>query len=236
MSTFREIIFMIQDECKFDTDDSYYTQDHILYLISKYRSFLFQQKYHNNIKKQISDSNKQEICLELIKVPGNPITTCDSGLYLRSTKQIPDIMPYTKPQIYTYDLYSTISHLEFTSYERMKYVGLNKWFKNIIYASISPDKYLYLKSQNPVFENLERIKMNAVFEDIDEAMKLSCTEDCNNLDSRFPLEDALIPLLIQSVVKELIDKLSVPEDKSNNADDNQNENMYANGNARPTEE
>jgi hypothetical protein len=37
-------------------------------------------------------------------------------------------------------------------------------------------------------------------------------------------------------VKELTERLSVPEDKQNNADDNQNENMYANGNARPTEQ
>ena len=79
--------------------------------------------------------------------------------------------------------------------------------------------------------------MTAVFEDVDEAAKLSCNNDnCDILDQRFPMEDALIPLLIQSVVKELIDKLAVPEDKQNNADDNQNENMYANGNARPTEQ
>jgi hypothetical protein len=65
---------------------------------------------------------------------------------------------------------------------------------------------------------------------------MACDADCETLDRQFPLEDALIPVLIQSVVKELTEKLGVPEDKSNNADDNQNENMYSNGNARPTEE
>lgn len=238
MSTFKEILYMIQDECKFDTDDSYYTQEHILYLIKRYRSLLFKQTYGvGNIKKTIPQSAKQEVCIELMKVPGNNITLCDSGLYLRSTKPIPDIMVGTKPTIYNTDIYSTISQIDLVYYDRMRYVGENKYLKNIIYASIAPDKYLYLKSQNPTFLNLERIKMTAVFEDVDEAAKLSCNNDnCDILDQRFPMEDALIPLLIQSVVKELIDKLAVPEDKQNNADDNQNENMYANGNARPTEQ
>lgn len=240
MSTFREILYMIQDECKFDTDDSYYTHEHILYLMQRYRSLLFQQKYgsgqNGNIKKQIPSSNRQEICIELMKVTGNKITTCDSGFFLRSTKEIPSIMPYTKPLLYNYDAYSTISHIDLVPYEQMKYVGENKYMKNIIYSSISPDKYLYLKSQNPTFLNLDRIKMSAVFEDINEASQLACDADCETLDTKFPLEDALIPLLIQSVVKELVEKLTVPEDKQNNADDNQNENLYANGNARPTEQ
>lgn len=238
MSTFREILFMIQDECKFDTDDSYYTHEHILFLMQRYRSFLFQQKYgtvQGNLKKQIPMSSRQEICIELMKVPGNMITTCDSGYFLRSTKEIPSLMPYTKPLLYNYDSYSTISHIDLVSYEQMKYVGENKYLKNIIYASISPDKFLYLKAQNPTFLNLDRIKMSAIFENIEEAAKLSCDDSCDILDKNFPLEDALIPLLIQSIVKELTDRLTVPEDKSNNADDNQNENMYANGNARPTE-
>jgi hypothetical protein len=145
-------------------------------------------------------------------------------------------MPYTKANLYNTDIYSTISHIDLTNYERMKYVGHNKFLQKIIYASIAPDNYLWLKSQNPVFLNLEKLKMRAVFEDFESAAKMACDADCEMLDRQFPFEDALIPVLIQSVVKELTEKLGVPEDKSNNADDNQNENMYSNGNARPTEE
>ena len=237
MSTFREILYMIQDECKFDTDDSFFTHEHILFLMSRYRASIFKQMYgNNNIKKPMPSSAKQEICIELMPVSGNEFVTCESGIYLRSTRHIPDILPYSKPQLYTDDIYSTISHFDLIYFDRMKYVGENKWFKNIIYASISPDKYLYLKSQNPVFVNLEKIRMNAIFENIEAAAKLSCNNDCDILDTVFPIEEALMPALIQSVVQELLQKLQVPEDKSNNADDNQNENMYANGAARPTEQ
>lgn len=239
MSTFREILYMIQDECKFDTDDSYYTHEHIMYLVGRYRSLLFKQTYggvNGNLKKQIPASAFQEICIDLVQTPGNMVTMCDSGMYLRSTKPIPSIMPYTKANLYNTNIYSTISHIDLTNYERMKYVGHNKFLQKIIYASIAPDNYLWLKSQNSVFLNLEKLKMRAVFEDFESAAKMACDADCEMLDRQFPLEDALIPVLIQSVVKELTEKLGVPEDKSNNADDNQNENMYSNGNARPTEE
>jgi hypothetical protein len=40
MSTFRDIVYMIMDELKLSSDDSYYTEDHIIFLISKYRAFL----------------------------------------------------------------------------------------------------------------------------------------------------------------------------------------------------
>lgn len=222
MSTFREIIYMIQDKCKFDTDDSYFTQEHIMYLIGKYRALLFQGKYgEKNIKKQIPLSNRQEICIGLEQVPGNKYAICESGMYLRSTEPIPGIMPYTKPSIYTNDIYSTISTIDLIYYDRMKYVGNGKYFKKIIYASIAPDGYLYMKSQNPVFINLEMVRMSAVFEDIELAAKLSCNYDCDFMDMQFPMEDSLIPLLIDSIYKELVGELHVPEDNDNDADDNQ---------------
>ena len=40
MNTFREMIYMILDEMKISTDDSYFTEEHIMYLINKYRAFI----------------------------------------------------------------------------------------------------------------------------------------------------------------------------------------------------
>nr|DAU83961.1 MAG TPA: Structural protein [Crassvirales sp.] len=50
MSTYREIVFMIMDELKLSSDDSYFTEDHIIFLASKYRAFLLKQRY-SDIKK-----------------------------------------------------------------------------------------------------------------------------------------------------------------------------------------
>jgi len=40
MSTFKEIVYLALEELKLTSDDSYYTEDHILFLLNKYRAFL----------------------------------------------------------------------------------------------------------------------------------------------------------------------------------------------------
>ena len=66
--TYNELIYMVLDELKLSSDDSYITPDHVIFLLVKYRSFLLKQRY-SDIKKQIPDSNYQSICLDLIEVP-----------------------------------------------------------------------------------------------------------------------------------------------------------------------
>ena len=58
---------MIADELELFSDDATYTEDHIIYLLGKYRAFLLKQRYAD-IKKQIPESNYQTICLDLIEV------------------------------------------------------------------------------------------------------------------------------------------------------------------------
>ena len=104
----------------------------------------------------------------------------------------------------------------------MRYVGYNKYLKNIIYASIGPDNYLYLKSSNPQYLYLEKIEMTGIFEDPNIALQLQCDgsgSSCNVLDNTFPIEEALIPPMVELIVKELLGAEYRPEDKANNADD-----------------
>jgi hypothetical protein len=45
MATYRELVYMVLDELKARSDDFYYTEDHIMFLLEKYRAFLLKQKY-----------------------------------------------------------------------------------------------------------------------------------------------------------------------------------------------
>ena len=74
--TWREIIYMCSDELKLSSDDSFYTNDHLIFLLVKYRSFLLKQRY-SDIKKQIPDSDYQSICLDLIEVPAISGEPCE---------------------------------------------------------------------------------------------------------------------------------------------------------------
>ena len=58
MSTYRELIYMCLDTLKITSDDAVFTEDHIVFLLNKYRSILLQQKY-SDVRNPISSSNYQ---------------------------------------------------------------------------------------------------------------------------------------------------------------------------------
>ena len=225
MSTYKELVYMCLDELKLYSDDALYTEEHIMFLLGKYRTFLIKQRY-SDVKKQIPESNYQTICLDLIEVPAISGEPCEGGFYLRSKEKIPFLMKIGNPRVYPIDYYQ--GEITYVSRDRMRYVGYNKYLQNIIYASLGPDNYLYFKSFNPQFLYLEKIRMTGIFEDTLAASELQCPDKngnivCDVLDREFPIENALIPPLIQLVVEELTKAEYKPEDKENNSDDDLSE-------------
>ena len=219
MAKLNEIIYMCMDELKLSSDDSYFTSDHIRFLLSKYRSFLLKQRY-SDIKKAIPDSNISTICLDLIEVPAISGEACEGGSYLRTSSKVPFMMNIKMPRVYPVDYYQ--GEITYVSRGRMKYVGYNKYLSNIIYCSLAPDNYIYFKSANPQYLYLEKVRISAVFTDFEETFHLQCNEDgtiCDIDDMEFPIESNLIPPLIELVVKELRTSEYAPEDNSNNAHD-----------------
>ena len=225
MSTYKELVYMCLDELKLYSDDALYTEEHIMFLLGKYRTFLIKQRY-SDVKKQIPESNYQTICLDLIEVPAISGEPCEGGFYLRSKEKIPFLMKIGNPRVYPIDYYQ--GEITYISRDRMRYVGYNKYLQNIIYASLGPDNYLYFKSFNPQFLYLEKVRMTGIFEDTLAASELQCPDEngnivCDVLDREFPIENALIPPLIQLVVEELTKAEYKPEDKENNSDDDLSE-------------
>lgn len=221
MSTYKELVYMCLDELKLYSDDALYTEEHIMFLLGKYRTFLIKQRY-SDIKKQIPESNYQTICLNLIEVPAISGEPCEGGSYLRSKEKIPFLMKIGNPKVYPVDYYQ--GEITYVSRERMRYVGYNKYLKNIIYASIGPDNYLYFKSFNPQYLYLEKARMTGIFEDPQAASELQCPDEsgdtvCDILDKTFPIEDSLVPQLVQLVVQELYNHSRSEEDDENNAKD-----------------
>lgn len=220
MSTYRQLVYMVLDELKGESDDFTFTEDHVMFLLSKYRTFLLKQRYAD-IKKQIPESNYQTLCLELIEVPAIAGVPCEGGTYLRTKSKIPFTMKVGNPKVYPVDYFQG-SNITFVSRERMRYVGYNKFMQNIIYCALGPDNYLYLQSSNPQFLYMENIRFTAIFEDADSASELECNEEgkvCDIIDKEFPIEEALIPPLIELVVKELRQAEYSPADEQNNAND-----------------
>ena len=212
---------MALDELKLSSDDAQFTEDHIIFLAGKMRTFLLKQRY-SDIKKQIPESNYQTICLDLIQVPAISGEPCEGGTYLRSKEKVPFLMQIGTPRVYPLDYYQ--GEITYVSRDRMRYVGYNKFLQNIIYCSIGPDNYLYFKSLNPQYLYLEKVKFTGIFQDPMQASDLQCPDSngettCDLLDRIFPIEDALVPPLIELVVKELTGPVYKPDDEENNAKD-----------------
>lgn len=207
------------------SDDSFFTEEHVIFLLKKYRSFLIKKE----IDKEKADTDiasefeYQQICLDLEKVAAIDGSPCTGGYYLRTTKKIPKVLDGNQPRVYPVDFYQGIN-ISFIPRDRMRYVGTNKFLQNIIWVSLGPDLHLYLKSNNPQFFYLKKLRMLAVFEDFDEAVDYQCDETgeevvCDVLDASFPIRDYLVPTLLELVVKELTGAEYKPVDHHNNADD-----------------
>lgn len=227
MATFAQIIYMALDALKLHSDDAYYTEEHILFLAKKLRATLLERKYkgsRNVSFSPMSSENQQQVCLQLTQAQMLP-GSC-AGKWLMSTKDIPALMPGFDAVTCTgHDLLPT--NVTFIPAERMPYVGYNKWLRNIVYACRSMDGKLYLHGLNPQFMYLENVGITGVFADPEEAAKLSheacMTGVCDIMNQKFPLEAALVPALIESIVQELLGSRYAPEDKENNAADDLSE-------------
>ena len=221
-----ELIYSILDLCKLSgSDDAYITEEHVIFLCKKYRAFLIkkEQDKEKSSTDVASEFEYQQICLDLEKVPAIDGEPCTGGYYLRTTQKIPKILEGTQPRVYPIDFYQG-TNISYVSRDKMRYVGNNKYLRNIIYSSLGPDLHLYLNSNNPQFLYMKQLRMSAIFEDVDEAAGLLCdsdgsSESCDVLDAEFPIREYLVPPLIELVVKELTGAKYQPQDKENNAND-----------------
>lgn len=222
MTTFGEVIYAVLDLLKERSDDAYYTEEHVAFILSKMRNLLLERKYtgsRNATFKPVSDENKQELCIKVEPVGAEDVL-CDAN-WLKSSVKIPSTISSVIPSVYAIgDMFHSI--VEYIPIERLPYVGYNKWLKNIIYAAKSTDGYLYLKSGNGQYLYLEEVKMSGVFSDPIEVANLACCDGstkCDILSVVFPLESSLIPQCIELTLQELLGSRYAPEDKANNAKD-----------------
>lgn len=215
MTKIKELVYMILDKVKLESDDADFTEDHIIFMLSKYRAFLLKQRYQDK-KKPVTATNYQTIALSLAKSK-KLNSLCDDGTYMKSVETVPTIMFLGIPKIYSLDYFDGI--FNYINRDRMAFVGFNKYFLNMIYCTVSDNNRLYLKSKNPQFEHLERVNFTAVFEDPYLAYSLNSSTSASLIEEIFPIEEALVSPLIELVMKDLLNSVYKPSDNVNNASD-----------------
>lgn len=222
----KELIYSILDRVKIVSDDSIITEEHVLFLCKKYRSFLIKKEKEKNkgASDESAEFETQQICLDVEKTPAIDGEPCTGGHYLKTTQKIPKIVDGEQPVVTPIDYFQG-TNISYISRDRFRYVGTNPYLQNIIYVALGPDKHLYIKSNNPQFFYLKKIRLNAVFEDFEEADALACDSNgestaCTDiLDLEFPIRDYLVPSLMELVIKDILGAAYRPSDDYNNAAD-----------------
>lgn len=208
--TYRELIYMCLDEIKLASDDSYITEDHILFLIGKYRSFLLKQKYDKS-NMPVSKSNYQKyIC-------------CLNGVANDGTSgTVPTIMNIAQPVVFTdpEGIGGDNEYYTYVPFHRFKFVGNNRYLTNIKYCTIDFNGYLQLKyekdqSGRPIIPK-DAFTIWAVFEDI---ITAEGGLDSLDYDKECPIEADLVAGVQELVVKDILGMAYRPQDKANNASD-----------------
>lgn len=222
MSTYRDITYMVLDKLKLTSDDSYFEEEHVVYLIDKYREILLKQRY-SDVRREIPEVNMQELDLSLIVVPAIAGETCETGTYLKSEQKVPHIISlngnYNVTKVYATDYWK--GEFAVVSRERFKYVGTNRFLYNSVYCAIGPDNYAYFKSANPNYLNITDVKLIALFATPKDLFVESPSID-DFMDMKYPLEESLIGSLLEMVVADLTKAVNKPEDSHNNAKDDLN--------------
>lgn len=218
MAKVKDLVYMVLDQLQIHSDDSIFTEDHIIFLLNAARAEALKSL---KVQALLDNASYQTLCLDLEKIQIIPGNLC-SDFYLKSTKKIPHLVsPFFIPKIFTEDLFN--SKITMVASDTFKYVGMKGVLQNIIYGTIGPDNYLYIKSKNPQYQHLEKVKVQGIFNDFTAAQKLECYQEegiCDILEADFPIEDSLINTIIKQVVDILANKISAPVDFINNASDN----------------
>lgn len=222
MTTYRELVYMVKDSLKINSDDSYIENGHIVFQLNSARTLLLNQKYTGK-KFLVPEENFLELCLDLEykdRIKGLP---CEGYGYMRTKLKPPHILGIAKPRIFSLELFG--EDIPLIPIKRMMSLGYNRFTDNIIYASYGTDGHIYLFSQNPEFYNLKQIRMSAVFSDPSKVQDMLCEgnseyQDCGDiLDLNFPIESSLVYQLVEVVVKYFSIPQSIIPDVQNNAQD-----------------
>lgn len=239
MTTYGQMIYYCLDAVKALSDDTQVTEEHIMFLLDKYRATVLRQTYDSGKAKDgtnVSSDNYQLIPIDkLYLVRPKDLEAniySDDGLdyilygsdthyksnykYSKDTK-IPSVLPGFVPKVYITDLFKSVA--TYVDNDRFEYTNWHKYLKNFIYATIGTDRHLYIKSGNVErLELVDKVNIYAVFENPSEVYAITNPDD-DLYDCGFPMEDALIPVVITNVVKDILGVMYRPHDKYNNADD-----------------
>lgn len=222
MTTYREVIYMCLDILRGTSDDFSYTEEHLGYLIDKFRAILLRELYGKDPKKHVPYSNYQSIKVSF------DTDTNDKKRMLKSKTQIPYMLQLGIPRIVSSDDEYYNYRFELVSRERLPFVGNNKFTNMITYCAINEDNHVLTPnkesywSEEGTYIGPTEFNIVGIFEnprEVTDETSFKETSSSDWKDKNIPLEEALITSLIDKIVSSLVKAVVAPSDTINNGTD-----------------
>lgn len=237
--TTKEAIYRILTLLKQNSDDSSdnFSEEFIYNMLIEKRALILKQQF-KDARKDIPLAMYQQICIPL---ETQRELQCDDRI-LVSKNKIPSLLSFSgeygtfKFILRTKDQLS-IPH-NFVDFERLPYVGNNKWLKTQVYIAINQNGKLYFKSNSPVHLKMKEIIGFGVFLNPEDAYNSQCEEStiCDFFDSEFPMDLASFDFVLKMIYEELGYSRGWLKDKTNNSDEGNNMPRQSGGTTGQTSE
>lgn len=227
MAKVSEIIYDVREILKKYNDDSEIDNRHILYLYSIKRAVQLRRLLDD--KTRAFDSILiQSLCLSFEEVDKALCGLKVGCTILRSTKPLPKLLSVRNRNTLVSIQPSIMLSKQFKviDFAQAGYI-LDRPYSNGIYATVDVDGYIYLISNTTEHKLISCLYITALFEDpLELEEHINCcdcetglTQSCFNEDSDYPAPSFLIDTIRDEIIKLLLTKEQIKEDKENNDDD-----------------
>ena len=227
--TLDKLIYDIREGVNQFSDDTEISDRYITYLLEIKRAKYLRQGL-NNFQKTYDNSITQSLCIDLEEVNVNECGLdyeCDT--ILRSTVPIPTPLDLdTNVALKSVKPTNRLAvNFNFITKKRAQYLSGAR-FNKALYSFLDPDGYIYVVSGegNNHYKLLECLTITGVFTDPLALAEFSnccgCTTATPCFDAsttEYPLQPHYIDLIREEIIKALVVKLQIPEDKTNNSND-----------------
>lgn len=214
----------LDEALNINNSDSVFTTVYYTDLINEQRSLFIRNEY--NRKREFDPNIQQSFCedLELVDPHNCPCANIPIGCkILRTKRQIPNSIEFHHSKAITSVGPIILYERRFTliDYDRVPYVGNGRTTNRAIYAFLY-DNYIYVISKDPLVNLLKKIAIRGIFEDPTAIADFTnCDENniCWKPSDPYPINQWMWAYVKEQVIQQLLRKRQIPEDDSNNAQD-----------------
>lgn len=225
--TATEIIYAVREKLKAYTDDSVYSDQYLMYLINLKRSLYLRREY-NQAQRTFDTSVLSSFCMELEEVDASVCPECLEIGYkdcyvIRTKLKLPNTI-----ELHSRNTVVKVSPIgvfdksfSLVSYPKIIYSGEGKYEDKYVFATVHPNRHIYLKSKRTDYRGLTYINVIALIENPDDLSLFTCgTGNCYNPDETpYPAQSWMVDIIISDIVRELANLKNIPQDATNDAKD-----------------